>query len=82
MGNISMLFVFLIIFTVFTLILGAGLLVYSKQLEMNAELIREVSNPYMVALGQATVMVVVFLFTAGAILFLVSAMKFLERRDD
>ena len=76
-GQTSRAFVFFLIMTVFTVVLGAGLLFFesSQSVWQGAEASH---TTYMT--GQAAALVIVFLFLAGGVIFLFGAARLLARR--
>jgi hypothetical protein len=76
-----MLWIWLVCFTVFTVILGAGLQFYQVQVEVSSHYDESI-DPLYATLRQGGVILVTLMFTAAAIAFLGAAIRWVDRTRD
>jgi O-antigen/teichoic acid export membrane protein len=74
MASTEMAWVFLAVFTIFTIILGAGLQFYQAQAAAHARSGTQ-GDPLQELLSRSAVIVITLLFSAGAVFFLFGAAK-------
>jgi len=82
MPNTSVFFSFIVIFTVFTLIVGAGLSFYQKTLVVEPSHKSLGTDTISVMIRQGTVVAVSLMFAASALLFLAASIRFVTTNRD
>jgi hypothetical protein len=79
MPDANMLWIWLVCFTVFTLILGAGLQFYQVQLEMSFSN-DDIGDPLLMTLRQGAAILIMLTFIGSAVTFLMGMIRWVGKR--
>jgi uncharacterized membrane protein YidH (DUF202 family) len=80
MADSEMLWVFLVIFTVFTIVIGVIFEFYNHQYEVNKQQV-EGRTPVLSLLNSSSFLVMILMLIAGVLIFLVAMAKAMTMRD-
>jgi len=80
MPDAGLLWIWLVCFTVFTLILGAGLQFYQTQVQISAAYSNQI-DPAFATAREGGIILVTLMFTGAAIMFLGAAIRWVGRNQ-